>query len=181
MLADELDWLKLELELKPFYTLDNGRPALPIRLMVGLLILKQLENLSDEQVVLRYKCNPCYQYFCGAPSFVSAFPCHPSDLSRFRKRIGAVGVESIFSMSLEIHGDAIEEPVVNVDSTVQEKFITYPIDEKLTIKIINRLNKIAKIHGIQQRRTFVKEVKTLRLQLRFFPHVKKRLNGFVPS
>jgi IS5 family transposase len=30
---------------------------------------------------------------------------------------------------------------------------------KLAIKIINRLNKLAKRHGIQQRRTYVKEVK----------------------
>jgi len=33
--------------------------------MVGLLILKQLENLSDENLVLQYKRNPYYQYFCG--------------------------------------------------------------------------------------------------------------------
>jgi IS5 family transposase len=34
------------------YSQDNGRPSKPIRLMVGLLLLKQLENLSDERVVL---------------------------------------------------------------------------------------------------------------------------------
>ena len=38
----------------------------------------------------------------------------------------------------------------------QEKNITYPTDSKLAIKIINRLNKLAKKHGIKQRRTFVK-------------------------
>jgi hypothetical protein len=32
---------------------NNGRPSKPIRLMVGLLLLKQLENLSDERVVLQ--------------------------------------------------------------------------------------------------------------------------------
>ncbi len=41
----------------------------------------------------------------------------------------------------------------------QEKNIIYPTDSKLAIKIINRLNKLAKKHGIKQRRTFVKEVK----------------------
>jgi IS5 family transposase len=46
-----------------------------------------------------------------------------------------------------------------LDTTVQEKNITYPTDAKLAIKIINRLNKLAKRHGIQQRRTYVKEVK----------------------
>ena len=51
---------------------------------------------------------------------------------------------------------------------------TYPTDAKLAIKIINRLNKIAKKHGIQQRRTYNKEVKSLRLDIRHFRHVKKR-------
>jgi len=36
---------------------------------------------------------------------------------------------------------------------VQEKNITYPTGGKLAIKIINRLNKLAKAYGIQQRRT----------------------------
>jgi IS5 family transposase len=66
------------------------------------------------------------------------------------------------------------EDAVNIDTTVHEKNITYPTDSKLAIKIINRLNKIAKAYGIQQRRTYVKEVKSLRLDIRHFRHVKKR-------
>jgi hypothetical protein len=49
---------------------DNGRPSKPIRLMVGLLLLKQLENLSDERVVLQFKRNPYYQYFCGYSNYM---------------------------------------------------------------------------------------------------------------
>ena len=52
--------------------------------------------------------------------------------------------------------------------------VTYPTDAKLAIKIINRLNKLAKAYGIQQRRTFTKEVKNLRLAIRHFRHVKRR-------
>ncbi len=59
----------------------------------------------------------------------------------------------------------------------QEKNITYPTDSKLAIKIINRLNKLAKQHGIKQRRTFVKEVKNCRLRIRHFRHVKKRTSA----
>ncbi|VVM17766.1 hypothetical protein BSPWISOXPB_727 [uncultured Gammaproteobacteria bacterium] len=56
-----------------------------------------------------------------------------------------------------------QESTVLIDTTVQEKNITYPTDAKLAIKIINRLNKLAKRHGIQQRRTYVKELKTAAL------------------
>jgi hypothetical protein len=38
--------------------------------MVGLLLLKQLENLSDERVVLQFKRNPYYQDFCGYSNYM---------------------------------------------------------------------------------------------------------------
>jgi hypothetical protein len=46
---------------------------LRVDLMIGLLLLKQLENLSDERVVLQFKRNPYYQYFCGHSRRVKAF------------------------------------------------------------------------------------------------------------
>ena len=66
-------------------------------------------------------------------------------------------------MSVALHGKQAQEATVLIDTTLQEKNITYPTDAKLAIKIINRLNKLAKHHGIQQRRTYVKEVKSCRL------------------
>lgn len=57
---------------------------------------------------------------------------------------------------------------------MQEKNITYPTDSKFAITIINRLNKLAKANGIKQRRTYVKEVKSLRLACRNFNHPKRR-------
>ncbi|SER87543.1 transposase, IS5 family, partial [Nitrosomonas sp. Nm51] len=115
-----------------------------------------------------------YQAFCGMQEFQRRLPCHSTELVHFRKRIGFGGVEQIFQMSVGLHGKAALEDTVHIDTTVHEKNITYPTDSKLAIKIINRLNKIAKAHGVSQRRTFVKEVKSLRLDIRHFRHVKKR-------
>jgi IS5 family transposase len=72
------------------------------------------------------------------------------------------------------NGESALEDVVHVDTIVQEKNITYPTDSKLAIKIINRLNKTAKSLGILQRRTFIKEVKSVRLDIRHYRHVNKR-------
>ena len=76
-----------------------------------------------------------------------------------------------------LHGDAALEPTILVDTTVQEKNITYPTDHKLAIKIINHLIKLAKLNGVKLRRTYVKEVKELRLACRHFRHVKRRVKA----
>ncbi len=172
VLANNFPWSKVESELSKYYT-GIGRPPKPIRLMVGLLLLKQLENLSDENLILQWKRNPYFQYFCGFDEYAPAVPCHSTELVKFRNRIGKEGFEFIFKMSVEMHGDAAEEPQVVIDSTVQESNITFPTDGKLAIKIIIHLHKIAKAENIKLRRSFIKEIKQLRIQLRFFRHPKK--------
>jgi len=47
----------------------EGRPAKPVRLMVGLLLLKRMHSESDESVVDRWKENPYWQQFCGMVEF----------------------------------------------------------------------------------------------------------------
>lgn len=174
LLANVIPWSTFDKEFSQYYAKNIGSPSKPIRLMVGLLILKQFENLSDENLVLQWKRNPYYQAFCGVKNFQNSTPCHATELVKFRYRIGKDGFEKIFKMSVNLHESAKEESTVNIDSTVHEKNITYPTDAKLAIKIIGRLHKLAKKHDIRLRRTYVKEVKSLRVDLRFFRHVKKR-------
>ena len=171
-LANTINWSIFEEEFEKYYS-KEGRPAKPIRLMVGLLLLKQLENLSDENIILQWKRNPYYQYFCGFDELQIVEPCHSTELVKFRQRIGTNGMKVIFGMSVNLHGEKANEKQVIVDTTVQENNITYPTDGKLAIKIINHLHKIAKYEKLQLRRTYLKEIKGHRINLRFFRHPKK--------
>lgn len=172
-LSDAIDWNIFDDAFEKYYAID-GRPAKPIRLMVGILLLKQLKDISDDEIVVQWKQNPYFQYFCGFNEFQIVQPCDSSDLVYFRKRIGTEGMKVIFGMSVGLHGEAANEKQVIVDTTVQENNITYPTDGKLAIKIINHLIKIAKKENIQLRRTYMKEIKGHRISLRFFRHPRKR-------
>jgi IS5 family transposase len=77
--------------------------------MVGLLLLKQLENLTDESVVLQFQRNPYYQYFCGHSNYIPGMPCNATELVHFRKRIGVKGLNLIFKMSVALHGKQAQE------------------------------------------------------------------------
>jgi IS5 family transposase len=61
ILSNKVDWQLFEESFKELYCENNGRPAKPIRLMVGLLILKHLRNVSDESVVEQWSENNYYQ------------------------------------------------------------------------------------------------------------------------
>ena len=64
------------------YYSEEGRPAKPVRLMVGLLLLKQMYDQSDEEVVERWVENPYWQQFCGMSDFQWELPCEKErDLS----------------------------------------------------------------------------------------------------
>lgn len=159
-LANTLNWRAIEDEFKELYS-HKGRPAKPIRLMIGLLLLKQLENLSDETVVERWMQNPYYQYFCGEVEFQWASPADPTDLVYFRKRISSAGVEKLLKMSVELHGEKGAEMEVLTDTTVQEKNITFPTDAKLHKKISTRCVEIANKENIPLRKTYKQTIPKL--------------------
>ncbi len=169
LLARNLDWAYLESEFAPLYG-TVGRPSVPIRTIVGLLLLKQMYNLGDETVVQRYLENPYWQHFCGEIYFQYRLPFDPSDFVHFRHRIGAEGMQKIFKQSIDLFGeDVIRKEVreVRVDTTVQEKNITFPTDRKLYEKTIEYCKRIAKAEGIQLKRTYTFEIRKLKAQLRF--------------
>ena len=160
LLAKNIDWDSLEKEFAPLYG-TVGRPSIPIRTIVGLLLLKQMFNLGDETVVEKYLENPYWQHFCGEVYFQYRLPFDPSDFVHFRHRIGKEGMEKIFKESIDLFGeDMIRKEVKEgrVDTTVQEKNITFPTDRRLYEKAIEHCKRIANDKGIKLKRTYTREI-----------------------
>ena len=159
-LADAIDWNTIENELSVFYS-KVGQPAIPIRMMVGCLMLKQLYNYGDETLAKAWIRDPYMQYFCGEAYFQHRFPFDPSDFVHFRHRIGEKGVNIIFRHSVSLHGKQAEEPVVVSDTTVQGNNTTFPTDAKLYKRIIDKCVKIALRHNIPIRQSYKRISKQL--------------------
>lgn len=170
LLANKINWPLFEDSFKKHYSEKMGKPAKPIRLMVSLLILKYVRNLSDENLVEHWSENLYYQYFSGEQNFQPNIPCVPTELVAFRQRIGEEGVELILKESIRINEPGDNNNlgvVVSVDTTVQEKNITYPTDDKLYKKIIKKCWIIADNESIDLRQPYTQVVKKLSNEQRF--------------
>lgn len=173
ILANRIDWAIFEKAFAGLYS-EEGRPAKPIRLMVSLLILKHTRNLSDESVVEQWFENIYYQYFGGEKVYACGAPCEPSDLVHFRNRIGSEGIELIFKESIRVNGKDGREQEATTDTTVQEKNITYPTDNKLYRKIIKKCVAIADKEDIELRQSYTRTVKKLLMEQRFRNHPRNK-------
>jgi len=183
-LARQIDWAAFENKFGAFYTPLWGRPGLPIRLMVGLTYLSRMYDLSDEAVVENWLENPYWQYFCGFEYFQLRFPLDPSSLVRWRKRIGVAGMEFLLQQTLvtaQNSGQLKESSLrqINVDTTVQEKNITFPTDAKLYHRMCTRLVKEARKVGVALRQSYVRVGKRVLLQQSRYAHAQqfKRARG----
>ena len=174
ILANKIDWKKFEDAFCKHYCIDNGRPAKPIRLMVSLLMLKHIRNLSDESVVEQWSENAYYQYFSGEQVFACGSPCEASELVHFRNRIGPEGIELIFEESIRINGKDGKENKIIIDTTVQEKNITFPTDAKLHKKIISKCKSISQKEGLSLRQSYTQVLKKLSIDQRFSNHPRNK-------
>jgi hypothetical protein len=87
VLANKIDWAWLDEQLADRFS-DRGRPAEPVRFMIGMFLLKHTYGLSDEQVWDRWVNDPYFQYFTGEEFFQHALAHERSGMSHWRKRIG---------------------------------------------------------------------------------------------
>lgn len=177
-LANKINWKNFEVKLGASFSSKRGRPATSTRLIVGLLYLKHTYNHSDEDLINRFRENPYWQYFCGFHFFQSQTPCDPTVLIKWRKRLGEKGLELLLQETL---AQAFEQKILKpedledviVDTTVQEKNITFPTDVKLLNRARESLIREAKNRGLELRQTYDREAKQQLIKYCGYSHAKQ--------
>src|ERR1700677_3318027 len=160
-LGQQIDWGFLERRRGEVYRSHDGHPPLPIRLVAGLLILKHMHSLSDEQLCARWVENPYFQQFYGEEVFQHEAPFDRSSLTRWRQRLGEEALAALLQESLSVahRSGAIETQDLErgvVDTTVQETAIAHPTDARLAHRAIEKLVDLAKREGVELRQSYLR-------------------------
>src|SRR3974377_54304 len=162
-----IDWDSLQETLSKYYS-PLGRSGKPIRLMVGLHILKHRYNCSDERAVEELHENSYWQCFCGFETFQTGILLEPTSLVKFRNRLGAEGMKEIEAVLLQTWGQMrlVRTKKIAADTTAQPKNIAYPTDADLLHRIREKI-----VRQIKR----VREEVTLQKPFRPFRRVSTRM------
>ena len=170
-LAFEINWEEIHCSLRPYYS-ERGRGALPIRLMVGLHLLKHMENMSDAKSTDRIRGDLYWMYFCGVDidSLEGKYShLNSSSMTKFRNRIGDNGfleIERVIQRYL-LETRKIDSKVMATDSSCMEKNIAYPTDSGLLDKgrrnLLKGMGKLKEfgVKGVRGVRSFGRKSKKI--------------------
>ena len=145
----------------PFGRLDHaaaGGPAKTTRLMAGLLSLKPICPLSDEQRVSGCLENRSWQCLCGECYFQTRWPIDPRSLMRVRQRIGVAGCEWGMPQTMNVGVSSArirKAPLqrVAVDPPVQDQAVSFPPDSQLLNCLRPRLVELCRVDGVRLRQS----------------------------
>jgi len=181
VLAERIDWAWLDDELSGCFS-ETGRPAEPVRFMIGMFMLKHTYGLSDEQTWERWVQDPYFQYFTGEEFFQHALPHERSGMSHWRKRIGD-RLDILLAETLRVAHDAgavkkSDLARVTIDTTVQPKNVAFPTDARLLETAIRQLGKLARDHDVPLRQSYRRVASRAAMMAGRYAHAKqfKRMN-----
>ena len=87
VLADRINWKSMEEKYAAMFPSNTGRPAKPLRMALGSLIIQKRKKLSDRALMKEIAENPYLQYFIGLEKFERKEPFRATSLVAFRKRL----------------------------------------------------------------------------------------------
>ncbi len=155
-IAKLIPWDQLESKYQSYFS-DKGRPAKDGCLVIGILLLKHMTGLSDDEIVKQVSENPYMQAFCGLGNFVTAPLLDSSSLSKIRKRLGKKYFDEL---ERETYHVLIEQKIIKgrgmlVDATVFPEYIRYPTDTGLLNEsrewVVKNIKKLGSSLGIKVR------------------------------
>jgi hypothetical protein len=121
-MANLIPWDEFEEEYAQNFAEEIGAPALPFRIALGSLIIKERLGISDRETVEQIKENPYLQYFIGRNHYSHEAPYDASLLVRFRERINVNLVNQINQrMVNKIQEEAEEESKKKAQNQKREK------------------------------------------------------------
>lgn len=101
ILADLLPWDEVEQRYRSLFAKDNGRPAIPLRVALGSLLIKERLKISDEETVEQIRETPYLQYFIGYESYRDEVPFDPSMMVHFRKRLSSAILREVNNLIVQ--------------------------------------------------------------------------------
>ena len=143
-LSEIIPWDSFEEEYSSNFG-TTGNPAIPFRVALGSLILKERCKFTDEDTVEHIQENPYLQYFIGFTQYSEEKPFNPSMMTYFRKRISSDMLCAINEKILlinedkkedggsddDIHDDEPRKGKMLIDATCVPEDIRYPTDASL--------------------------------------------------
>ncbi len=118
-----------------------GRPTVPVRVYIRLMVLKFYLALSFEDLFLTVSKTPMYKKFCRIPMDESV--ATDTALMKITKRYGSEIIHELndnLIMKLRT-GKVIKARRLRVDTTVVEANIEYPTDADLLYKGVQKLDR----------------------------------------
>jgi hypothetical protein len=140
-----IPWEKLEGFYNRRMASYMGAGAIDARIVLGALIIKHHEDLSDEGCIEAIQENLYMQYLLGLPSFKKEKVFAPSLFVEIRKRLGLDYWQEINNIIIAHNTkdkndaeppttkpeEAQNKGTLNLDASVIEQDITYPTDLKI--------------------------------------------------
>jgi IS5 family transposase len=100
-MADLVPWDKLAGVFLSSMSQGEGRPSVDLRIVLGVLLVKHIEDLSDERTIEYIQENIYAQYFVGLSSFQVDPVFVPHLLVTIRKRLGKKGAAKMNDLLLK--------------------------------------------------------------------------------
>jgi transposase, IS5 family len=143
-------WQEFEELLSPLFS-HRGRNAIPVRQIIGALIIQTYKGTSDRETIDEIMEAPMHGYFLGMDDFSHEPIFDYTLLCKYRQKIGLDLSKDMIDILLKKHGikpsklektQETHRGSLSIDATVVPVNITYPTDLKLLNQVREKTEKI---------------------------------------